>query len=206
MRSFQSSGLVHAAGIATSLINSGQQWLAICFYLFLYLELINVKKLLLQSPTPRSLCGIILCLPTSYKYMENRLYANIVRPDRSCKNRDFPNGWAPLQHMIVEGLLRSGLKEARSLAEDIAVRWIKTNYVGYKKTGAIHEKYDVQKCGEFGGGGEYIPQVDIKPKSKCGRIHILHTSVLISRFFGDADWFWLVKWSCVDIFGGVWMA
>ncbi|XP_061965965.1 trehalase-like [Populus nigra] len=97
MGSFQSSGLIHVAGIATSLINSGQQW-------------------------------------------------------------DFPNGWAPLQHMIVEGLLRSGLKEARSLAEDIAVRWIKTNYVGYKKTGAIHEKYDVQKCGEFGGGGEYIPQ------------------------------------------------
>ncbi|KAH8513203.1 hypothetical protein H0E87_006479 [Populus deltoides] len=90
--------------------------------------------------------------------MENRLYANIVRPDRSCKNRDFPNGWAPLQHMIVEGLLRSGLKEARSLAEDIAVRWIKTNYIGYKKTGAMHEKYDVRKCGAFGGGGEYIPQ------------------------------------------------
>jgi hypothetical protein len=108
--------------------------------------------------------------------------------------------------MIVEGLLSSGLKEARSLAEDIAVRWIKTNYVGYKKTGAIHEKYDVQKCGEFGGGGEYIPQVDIKPKSKCGRIHILHTSVLISRFFGDADWFWLVKGSYIGIFGGVWMA
>ncbi|KAB5564638.1 hypothetical protein DKX38_004692 [Salix brachista] len=97
MRSLQSSGLVHAAGIATSLINSGQQW-------------------------------------------------------------DFPNGWAPLQHMIVEGLLRSGVKEARSLAKDIAVRWIKTNYNGYKKTGAMHEKYDVQKCGAFGGGGEYIPQ------------------------------------------------
>lgn len=97
MRSFQGSGLVHAAGIATSLINSGHQW-------------------------------------------------------------DFPNGWPPIQHMIVEGLLRSGLKEARSLAEDIAVRWIKTNYVGYKKTGAMHEKYNVQKCGEFGGGGFYKPQ------------------------------------------------
>uniref|UniRef100_A0A6N2JX87 Trehalase n=1 Tax=Salix viminalis TaxID=40686 RepID=A0A6N2JX87_SALVM len=77
---------------------------------------------------------------------------------RTTMNRDFPNGWAPLQHMIVEGLLRSGVKEARSLAEDIAVRWIKTNYIGYKKTGAMHEKYDVQKCGAFGGGGEYIPQ------------------------------------------------
>ncbi|OAY59719.1 trehalase [Manihot esculenta] len=97
MRSLQSSGLICAAGIATSLTNSGQQW-------------------------------------------------------------DFPNGWAPLQHIIVEGLARSGSQEARSLAEDIAARWIRTNYVGYKKTGAMHEKYNVEKCGEFGGGGEYVPQ------------------------------------------------
>ncbi|KAL2342640.1 hypothetical protein Fmac_003925 [Flemingia macrophylla] len=71
---------------------------------------------------------------------------------------DFPNGWAPLQHMLVEGLLKSGLKEARSLAEEIAIRWITTNYIVYKKTGVMHEKYDVEHCGEFGGGGEYVPQ------------------------------------------------
>ncbi|XP_012086663.1 trehalase isoform X2 [Jatropha curcas] len=97
MRSLQSSGLLCAAGIATSLKNSGQQW-------------------------------------------------------------DFPNGWAPLQHMIVEGLVRSESQEARSLAEEIAKRWIRTNYIGYKKTGVMHEKYNVEKCGEFGGGGEYVPQ------------------------------------------------
>ncbi|KAJ0106585.1 hypothetical protein Patl1_17457 [Pistacia atlantica] len=96
-KSLESSGLVCAVGIATSLINSGNQW-------------------------------------------------------------DYPNGWAPLQHMIIEGLLRSGSEEARAMAEDIAVRWIRTNYVAYKKTGAMHEKYNVEKCGDFGGGGEYIPQ------------------------------------------------
>ncbi|KAF5935291.1 hypothetical protein HYC85_026420 [Camellia sinensis] len=85
MQSLQSSGLIRAVGIATSLTNSGQQW-------------------------------------------------------------DFPNG-----------LARSGSKEARLMAEDIAVRWIRTNYVAYKKSGAMHEKYDIEKCGEFGGGGEYIP-------------------------------------------------
>jgi len=31
MGSFRSSGLIHVAGIATSLINSGQQWLVIYF-------------------------------------------------------------------------------------------------------------------------------------------------------------------------------
>ncbi|KAF8028046.1 hypothetical protein BT93_E0839 [Corymbia citriodora subsp. variegata] len=97
VKSLRSSGLLHDAGIATSLTNSSEQW-------------------------------------------------------------DFPNGWAPLQHMIAEGLARSGSSEARSLAEDIVIRWIRTNYVAYKKTGAMHEKYDVQKCGDFGGGGEYVPQ------------------------------------------------
>ncbi|OVA06318.1 Glycoside hydrolase [Macleaya cordata] len=97
MGSLQSSGLLCAAGIATSLSRSGEQW-------------------------------------------------------------DFPNGWAPIQHMIVEGLARSDLKEARSMAEDIAVRWIKTNYATYKKTGTMHEKYDVEACGKFGRGGEYVPQ------------------------------------------------
>lgn len=76
-------------------------------------------------------------------------------------NRDFPNGWAPLQHMLVEGLLKSGSQEARSLAEEIAIRWITTNYIVYKKTGLMHEKFDVEHCGEFGGGGEYVPQVSL---------------------------------------------
>ncbi|KAL6642810.1 hypothetical protein ACP70R_020991 [Stipagrostis hirtigluma subsp. patula] len=97
MRSLQTSGLLHAAGIATSLSNTGEQW-------------------------------------------------------------DFPNGWAPLQHLIVEGLLNSGSEEARKLAEGIATRWVRTNYAAYKATGAMHEKYDVKACGKSGGGGEYKPQ------------------------------------------------
>ncbi|XP_061361632.1 trehalase-like [Gastrolobium bilobum] len=97
VESLKTSSLVCAAGVATSLTNSGQQW-------------------------------------------------------------DFPNGWAPLQQMLVEGLLKSGLKEARSLAEEIAVRWITTNYVAYKRTGVMHEKFDVEHCGKFGGGGLYAPQ------------------------------------------------
>ncbi|KAK4489225.1 hypothetical protein RD792_005021 [Penstemon davidsonii] len=71
---------------------------------------------------------------------------------------DFPNGWAPIQHMIVKGLVSSGSEQARLVAEDIAVKWIRTNYAAYKKSGTLHEKYDVEKCGDFGGGGEYGPQ------------------------------------------------
>ncbi|XP_073047892.1 probable trehalase [Primulina eburnea] len=97
IRSLQNSGLVHSAGIATSLANSGQQW-------------------------------------------------------------DFPNGWAPLQHMIVEGLVRCGSEKALAIAQETAVKWIRTNYVAFKKTGTMHEKYDIRKCGDIGGGGEYAPQ------------------------------------------------
>ncbi|XP_054825207.1 probable trehalase isoform X2 [Prosopis cineraria] len=97
VESLKTCGLVRAAGVATSLTNSGQQW-------------------------------------------------------------DFPNGWPQIQHMIVEGLVRSGLKEAASLGEEIARRWITTNYIAYKKTGVMHEKYNVEHFGEFGGGGIYEPQ------------------------------------------------
>ncbi|XP_020583130.1 probable trehalase [Phalaenopsis equestris] len=71
---------------------------------------------------------------------------------------DFPNGWSPLQHMIIEGFSNSGSKAARILAEDIAVRWIRTNFAAYNTTGAMHEKYDVEGCGMVGAGGEYAPQ------------------------------------------------
>ncbi|KAK4844923.1 hypothetical protein QYF36_026087 [Acer negundo] len=123
-QSLQSSGLVCAAGVSTSTINSGEQWL------------VKVQVTLA--------CFVI-------STVHNRF-------SRIRTTRDFPNGWAPLQHMIVEGLVRSGSQEARSMAQDIAVRWIRTNYVAYKETGAMHEKYNVEKCGASGGGGEYKSQ------------------------------------------------
>eukprot|EP01018_Ginkgo_biloba_P012503 Gb_29944 [translate_table: standard] len=94
---FQSSGLLQAAGISTSVLNTGQQW-------------------------------------------------------------DFPNGWAPSQHIIIEGIATYASRERKFLAEDIAKRWIRTNYATFKKTGQMHEKYDVEACGKIGGGGEYTTQ------------------------------------------------
>ena len=46
------------------------------------------------------------------------------------------------------------------MAKDLAFRWIRTNYVAYKNTQEMHEKYNVEKCGDYGGGGEYVPQVN----------------------------------------------
>lgn len=93
----KSSGLLQPAGIATSLIQTGQQW-------------------------------------------------------------DYPNGWAPLQHMIIEGLHSTRSKAAKNLAEEMAVRWLRTNYATFLATGAMQEKFDVREYGISGGGGEYTDQ------------------------------------------------
>ncbi|KAI4303624.1 hypothetical protein MLD38_039232 [Melastoma candidum] len=37
--------------------------------------------------------------------------------------------------------------------------WLEPIYSVLKRTGEMHEKYDVANPGEFGGGGEYVPQV-----------------------------------------------
>jgi alpha,alpha-trehalase len=64
-----------------------------------------------------------------------------------------------LQHLIVEGLVNCGSAEAKEFAEDIATRWIRTNYAAYKASGVMYEKYDVEFCGRSGGSSEYKHQV-----------------------------------------------
>lgn len=117
--------------------------------------------------------------------------------------RDYPNGWAPIQHMIVEGLARSGSNEAKTLAKDMAMRWIRTNYAAYKKMGVMHEKYDVRSCGAYGGGGEYVPQV--RENLISFRTFMIFNHVFKQCEFGP-DWLWVVEWSCFGVLGRVWVA
>jgi len=67
---------------------------------------------------------------------------------------DQPNGWAPLQVMAVEGLLRYG---HTALARTIAGRWLALIERVYQATGKLLEKYDVEQD-QPGGGGEYPTQ------------------------------------------------
>lgn len=71
---------------------------------------------------------------------------------------DRPNGWAPLQHMLILGLNSTGVKEAQKVAQHIAKSWMYSNLLGYRKTGYMHEKYRTDVLGQGGGGGEYVPQ------------------------------------------------
>jgi len=67
---------------------------------------------------------------------------------------DWPNGWAPLQWIAVEGLRRY---HQDSLAEAIGCRWLATVSAYYQETGKLVEKYDVVDPGR-GSGGEYPTQ------------------------------------------------
>ena len=68
---------------------------------------------------------------------------------------DYPNGWAPLQWMTIEGLRNY---EQHELANTIKDRWIKINKKVYKNTGKLVEKYDVVDMSLEAGGGEYPVQ------------------------------------------------
>lgn len=70
---------------------------------------------------------------------------------RSGQQWDSPNGWAPLQWIAVEGLVRYG---DDAFARDIARRWIATVDRSYRETGKMLEKYDIEER-KPGGGGEY---------------------------------------------------
>ena len=73
---------------------------------------------------------------------------------RSGQQWDQPNGWAPLQVMAVEGLLRYGHK---ALALDLARRWIACLERVFDASGKLVEKYDTE-LDRIGGGGEYPTQ------------------------------------------------
>ena len=68
---------------------------------------------------------------------------------------DWPNGWAPLQWIAVEGLAAYGRNQ---LAEAIACRWMVNVSRVYRSTGKLVEKYDVIATDQPGGGGEYPTQ------------------------------------------------
>ncbi|HEX7380552.1 MAG TPA: alpha,alpha-trehalase TreF [Nevskiaceae bacterium] len=67
---------------------------------------------------------------------------------------DQPNGWAPLQWIAIQGLVRYGEQQ---LADDIATRWLDSVATVYRTSSKFVEKYDLQS-GQGGGGGEYAGQ------------------------------------------------
>ncbi len=53
---------------------------------------------------------------------------------------DYPNGWAPMQLWVVEGLFKYGFDH---LAERLIAKWLYCNIKVFKETGFLWEKYEV---------------------------------------------------------------
>lgn len=88
---------------------------------------------------------------------------------------DWPNAWAPVQHLLFEGLRQEGRDtNEKQLAREIARRWIQTVFLAYKRTGAIHEKYDATRVGA--GQGATRPATVVR-----GNLLRLHCSGIWRR-------------------------
>ena len=68
---------------------------------------------------------------------------------------DYPNGWPPLQWLVVRGLQRYNNDE---LADQVTKNWLTLNDQVYKRTGKMLEKYNVVDTTLVAGGGEYANQ------------------------------------------------
>lgn len=53
---------------------------------------------------------------------------------------DYPNVWAPMQHMLIVGLDNLGDERTQKLAHDWAQKWVLSNYLAYNETNAMYEK------------------------------------------------------------------
>lgn len=58
----------------------------------------------------------------------------------SSQQWDFPEGWAPLQQTLIEGLSSQRSLEAKEIAFQLAQKWISNNYHLYVKYGTMFEK------------------------------------------------------------------
>ncbi|MCC5921115.1 MAG: trehalase [Cyclobacteriaceae bacterium] len=91
------------------------------------------------------------------RIMEVFLYPGglVTTIDDSRQQWDFPNGWAPLQYMAVEGMIKYGFYQE---AYEVMDRWTALNKKVFQKTGKMMEKYNVVDIELEAGGGEYALQ------------------------------------------------
>ena len=92
----------------------------------------------------------------------HRVHEDFLRPGGwlttlvdSGQQWDCPNGWAPMQWITLSGLKMYGYDDE---AEAGARRWVKNNQDVYQSSGRLLEKYNVEKPGTAGVGGEYVVQ------------------------------------------------
>ncbi|VBB34212.1 unnamed protein product, partial [Acanthocheilonema viteae] len=69
--------------------------------------------------------------------------ASLIRS--SNQQWDYPNGFAPINHMVIEGLRKSNHPVMQQKAFELASRWINRNYEVYQSNHKLWQRYDVEK-------------------------------------------------------------
>lgn len=67
--------------------------------------------------------------------------------------------WAPIQHWLIIGLSNLSNQTTKDLAFSWAEKWVQNNFIAFKDSGAMFEKYSAVVVGDHGGGGEYEIQI-----------------------------------------------
>ncbi len=103
-----------------------------------------------------------LATPEQAQRVHERLKADFLQPggwvttlNKTGQQWDWPNGWAPLQWIVYQGLLNYGFTETANEGRD---RWLALNDKVFRGTGKMMEKYNVVDAALTTGGGEYPNQ------------------------------------------------
>jgi alpha,alpha-trehalase len=102
---------------------------------------------------------------------------------------DWPNGWAPLQLRVVEGLMRYGFNK---LAKRIVLKWLSVNIKVFKETGQLWEKYDVVH-GKIGVCGRYPTPHGFAWTNACFLIFVRILKFLEEHGHEGATPVWLIR-------------
>ncbi len=122
----------------------------------------------LHKPTDvLSLAGVFplffgLATPEQAGHVHEHIRLSFLKPGgvvsslrESGQQWDFPNGWAPMQWITHQGLLRYGFAQT---AAELRSRWLALNDKVFRNTGKMMEKYNVVDTSLTAGGGEYPNQ------------------------------------------------
>lgn len=72
---------------------------------------------------------------------------------------DFPNVWPPTVSIVVNALEAIKTKESHQIAFELAQSFVRSCQKGFSKYNQMFEKYNAERPGEYGSGGEYTVQI-----------------------------------------------
>jgi alpha,alpha-trehalase len=149
---FKSRAVIRKQAILKYCWSSGQDWFM--DYNFRDKKQTNIKSLAGTVPLFFGIANRQQAIKVA-KVVQNQFLKPgglVTTLNKTGQQWDWPNAWAPLQYMAIEGLENY---HQHALAQTIAKRWIAINTSVFNQTGKLMEKYDVTDTRTKAGGGEY---------------------------------------------------